>query len=50
MSQLGYIAARTTRLGIASGVMQLYTRTPTLIAMTAVGLDYVTCCWPSVRT
>jgi F420-dependent oxidoreductase-like protein len=41
VSQLGYIAARTTRLGIASGVMQLYTRTPTLIAMTAAGLDYV---------
>lgn len=41
VSQLGYIAARTERMGIASGVMQLYTRTPTLIAMTAAGLDYV---------
>ncbi len=41
VSQLGYIAASTQRLGIASGVMQLYTRTPTLIAMTAAGLDYV---------
>ncbi|MEU7907118.1 LLM class F420-dependent oxidoreductase [Actinoplanes sp. NPDC049118] len=41
VSQLGYIAARTDRLRIASGVMQLYTRTPTLTAMTAAGLDYV---------
>ncbi len=41
VSQLGFIAARTTRLEIASGIMQLYTRTPTLTAMTAAGLDYV---------
>jgi F420-dependent oxidoreductase-like protein len=41
VSQLGFIAARTTRLQIASGIMQLYTRTPTLTAMTAAGLDYV---------
>src|SRR5512138_1251545 len=41
VSQLGFIAARTERLGIASGIMQLYTRTPTLTAMTAAGLDYV---------
>jgi F420-dependent oxidoreductase-like protein len=41
VSQLGYIAARTERLAIASGILQLYTRTPTLIAMTAAGLDYV---------
>jgi F420-dependent oxidoreductase-like protein len=41
VSQLGYIAARTGRLEIASGIMQLYTRTPTLTAMTAAGLDYV---------
>jgi alkanesulfonate monooxygenase SsuD/methylene tetrahydromethanopterin reductase-like flavin-dependent oxidoreductase (luciferase family) len=41
VSQLGYIAAKTTRLQIASGIMQLYTRTPTLTAMTAAGLDYV---------
>lgn len=34
VSRLGYIAASTQRLGIASGVIQLYTRTPTLIAMT----------------
>ncbi len=41
VSQLGYVAARTERLQLASGIMQLYTRTPTLIAMTAAGLDYV---------
>lgn len=41
VSQLGYIAAVTQRLQIASGILQLYTRTPTLTAMTAAGLDYV---------
>jgi F420-dependent oxidoreductase-like protein len=41
VSQLGFIAARTRRLEIASGIMQLYTRTPTLTAMTAAGLDFV---------
>jgi F420-dependent oxidoreductase-like protein len=41
VSQLGFIAARTRRLQIASGILQLYTRTPTLTAMTAAGLDYV---------
>src|SRR5258708_13826871 len=41
VSQLGYVAAKTGRLQLASGIMQLYTRTPTLIAMTAAGLDYV---------
>ncbi|MGN6679770.1 MAG: LLM class F420-dependent oxidoreductase [Streptosporangiaceae bacterium] len=41
VSQLGYVAAKTERLQLASGIMQLYTRTPTLTAMTAAGLDYV---------
>jgi len=41
VSQLGFIAARTTRMQLASGIIQLYTRTPTLTAMTAAGLDYV---------
>jgi F420-dependent oxidoreductase-like protein len=41
VSQLGYIAARTERLQIASGILQIYSRTPTLTAMTAAGLDYV---------
>jgi F420-dependent oxidoreductase-like protein len=41
VSQLGYIAAKTERLQIASGILQLYSRTPALTAMTAAGLDYV---------
>jgi F420-dependent oxidoreductase-like protein len=41
VSQLGFIAAKTERLEIASGILQLYSRTPTLTAMTAAGLDYV---------
>ncbi|ASU79455.1 LLM class F420-dependent oxidoreductase [Actinopolyspora erythraea] len=41
VSQLGFIAARTERLEIASGILQIYTRTPTLTAMTAAGLDFV---------
>ena len=41
VSQLGYLAARTERIELTSGVMQLYSRTPTLLAMTAAGLDYV---------
>ncbi|MER5185251.1 LLM class F420-dependent oxidoreductase [Streptomyces sp. NPDC002896] len=41
ISQLGFIAAHTEHLEIASGILQIYTRTPTLTAMTAAGLDYV---------
>jgi F420-dependent oxidoreductase-like protein len=41
VSQLGYIAAKTTRLQIASGILPIYSRTPALTAMTAAGLDYV---------
>jgi F420-dependent oxidoreductase-like protein len=41
VSQLGFLAARTERLRLASGILQIYTRTPTLTAMTAAGLDYV---------
>jgi F420-dependent oxidoreductase-like protein len=41
VSQLGFLAARTRSMRLASGVMQLYTRTPTLTAMTAAGIDYV---------
>jgi F420-dependent oxidoreductase-like protein len=41
VSQLGYLAAKTNQITIASGILQLYTRTPTLTAMTAAGLDYV---------
>ena len=41
VSQLGFIAARTTRLQIASGILPIYSRTPTLTAMTAAGIDFV---------
>jgi F420-dependent oxidoreductase-like protein len=41
VSQLGFIAAKTERLQIASGILLLYSRTPALTAMTAAGLDYV---------
>ena len=41
VSQLGYLAAVTQRVELASGIMQLYSRTPTLTAMTAAGIDYV---------
>jgi F420-dependent oxidoreductase-like protein len=41
VSQLGYLAAKTERLQIASGILQTYSRTPALTAMTAAGLDYV---------
>jgi len=41
VSQLGFIAAKTQRVQIASGIFQLYSRTPALTAMTAAGLDYV---------
>lgn len=41
VSQMGFIAARTERLEIGSGIVQIYTRTPTLTAMTAAGMDYV---------
>jgi F420-dependent oxidoreductase-like protein len=41
VSQLGYLAATTDRLQLASGILPLYSRTPTLIAMTAAGLDFV---------
>ena len=36
---MGYLAAKTERVEIASGILPIYTRTPTLLAMTAAGLD-----------
>ena len=41
VSQLGFIAARTEQLEIASGILPIYSRTPALTAMTAAGLDFV---------
>jgi F420-dependent oxidoreductase-like protein len=41
VSQLGFIAARTSTVQIASGILPIYSRTPALTAMTAAGLDFV---------
>ena len=41
VSQLGYLAAKTSTVTLASGILNIYSRTPTLLAMTAAGLDYV---------
>jgi F420-dependent oxidoreductase-like protein len=41
VSQLGFIAARTSAVEIASGILPIYSRTPALTAMTAAGLDFV---------
>ena len=41
ISQLGFLAARTSRIELGTGVVPIYTRTPALMAMTAAGLDYV---------
>src|SRR6201991_104021 len=38
---MGYIAAKTERVEIGSGILPIYSRTPTLTAMTAAGLDSV---------
>jgi F420-dependent oxidoreductase-like protein len=40
-SAMGYIAASTQRVTIASGILPIYTRTPSLLAMTAAGIDYL---------
>jgi F420-dependent oxidoreductase-like protein len=38
-SLMGYVAAKTETVQIASGILPIYTRTPTLLAMTAAGID-----------
>jgi F420-dependent oxidoreductase-like protein len=38
-SLMGYLAAKTERVEIGSAILPIFTRTPTLIAMTAAGLD-----------
>jgi len=38
---MGYLAAVTETVEIASGILPIYTRTPTLIAMTSAGLDEI---------
>ncbi|HJN49075.1 MAG: LLM class F420-dependent oxidoreductase [Pseudomonadales bacterium] len=39
VSAMGYMAAKTDRVTIASGILNIYSRTPTLLAMTAAGID-----------
>jgi F420-dependent oxidoreductase-like protein len=39
VSAMGYIAAKTEKVTIASGILNVYSRTPALMAMTAAGID-----------
>jgi F420-dependent oxidoreductase-like protein len=39
VSLMGYLAAVTERVEIGSAILPIYTRTPTLLAMTAAGVD-----------
>jgi F420-dependent oxidoreductase-like protein len=41
ISQLGYLAAVTSTITLSTGILPIYSRTPTLIAMTAAGIDDV---------
>jgi F420-dependent oxidoreductase-like protein len=41
ISQVGYLAAITERVEIATGILNVYSRTAALMAMTAAGCDYV---------
>ena len=41
ISMMGYLAARTERVEIGSAIVNVYSRTATLMAMTFAGLDYV---------
>src|SRR3954469_19507050 len=39
VSLMGFLAAKTERVQIGSGILPIYSRTPALTAMTAAGLD-----------
>jgi F420-dependent oxidoreductase-like protein len=41
VSMMGYLAAKTERVEIGSAIVNVYSRTATLMAMTFAGLDYV---------
>lgn len=41
VSRLGYLAAVTERVALASAILPVFSRTPTMIGMTAAGLDDV---------
>lgn len=42
ISQVGYLAAITKHVEIGTGIVNVYSRTPALMAMTAAGADYLT--------
>ncbi len=41
ITQVGYLAAVTERIEIGTGILNVFSRTPALMAMTAAGADYV---------
>ena len=41
ISQVGYLAAITDRVEIGTGIVNVFSRTAALMAMTAAGCDYV---------
>ena len=41
ISQVGYLSAITDRIEIGTGIVNVYSRTAALMAMTAAGCDYV---------
>ena len=41
ISQVGYLAAKTSRVEIGTGIVNVYSRTAALMAMTAAGCDFV---------
>ena len=41
ISQVGFLAAKTERVEIGTGIVNVFTRTAALMAMTAAGCDYV---------
>jgi F420-dependent oxidoreductase-like protein len=41
VARLGYLAARTRRIQLGSGILNIYSRTPAMLAQSAAGLDDV---------
>jgi F420-dependent oxidoreductase-like protein len=41
VSRLGYLAAKTERVQLGTGILPVYSRTPALLAQTAASLDYI---------
>ena len=41
VSRLGYLAAKTRRMQLGSGILNVYSRTPALLAQSAAGLDEI---------